>query len=97
MTEVPLHDSFFDVLMRERKTKTAACSFAKRYAVLAIDGYRALEGVFVVLRILVSGADAFLPKPLNHTVGNFLLLTIEHFDIDQPLFRQQLDSCVSEG
>src|SRR5687767_2559557 len=97
MTEVPLHDSFCDVLMRERKTKPATRGFAKRYAVLAIDRNRALEGVFVMLRILVSGADAFLPKPLNHTIGNLLLLAIEHFDVYQPLFRQQFDSGVSEG
>src|SRR6476646_2372537 len=49
-----------------------------------------------MLRILISSADPFLSKLFDQTISNFLLLPIEYFDIDQPLFSQEFNGGVSE-
>src|SRR6476659_6599405 len=52
VSKIPLHDSFFNVLMRQSKSQPAAGSFAKVQATLAIDLYGLFKRVLVVFRIL---------------------------------------------
>src|SRR5262245_51069468 len=88
MAEIPLHDAFLYVLPRKREAETTTGSLTEVNTPRAVNLYRRFEAVLLVLRVLISGADAFLPKFLDQSVGDDFLPLVEFFDADQPSLRK---------
>jgi hypothetical protein len=81
MSEVPLYNVFFDILMRKGRARPATGSFAKMQPARTVDFNRAFECVLVVLRILIARSNSFFPKLFNETACDLLFLSIQNFDV----------------
>src|SRR5262249_28849567 len=94
LAQIPMHDAFTNVLLREGERKTTTCSLAKMNAILTINLHLTLESVFVVLRLLQEDAHPFFTLLLYKPLGDFRLACVKLIDRQQPFFAEQLYQAV---
>src|SRR5438046_789295 len=96
IAEIPLDYPFFNILPRECEAQPAASGAADRKAAGAIDLDRALEAVFLVLRILIGRPDAVFPELFRQPTGDGVFALVQLFDGDEAALGENFDGGIGE-